>query len=87
MKLISVRGITKNHADSIATHTMRYNFIRISQTLRCTPAMEPSVTGQLWYLVDMAKVLEPWEVCKDAQTYVEYVAFGVMERSRQCLPT
>jgi len=36
-----------NHAQSVAIHTMHYNFVRIHQTLRCTPTMAAGVTGQL----------------------------------------
>ena len=51
----------ENHAHSVAIHTMHYNFVRIHQTLRCTPAMAAGVTSQLWELADMVKVLEDWE--------------------------
>ncbi len=51
----------ENHAHSVAIHTMHYNFVRIHQTLRCTPAMAAKVTETLWELVDMVKVLEAWE--------------------------
>jgi len=56
----------ENHAHSVAIHTMHYNFVRIHQTLRCTPAMAAGVTGQLWELADMVQVLEAWELAKDA---------------------
>ena len=56
----------ENHAHSVAVHTMHYNFVRIHQTLRCTPAMAASVTKQLWELADMVQVLEAWEAAKDA---------------------
>jgi IS1 family transposase len=51
----------ENHAHSVAIHTMHYNFVRIHQTLRCTPAMAAGVTTTLWELGDMVKVLEEWE--------------------------
>ena len=51
----------ENHAHSVAIHTMHYNFVRIHQTLRCTPAMAANVTRQLWELSDMVRVLEEWE--------------------------
>lgn len=51
----------ENHAHSIAIHTMHYNFVRIHQTLRCTPAMAAGVSATLWELADMVKVLEGWE--------------------------
>ena len=55
----------ENHAHSVAIHTMHYNFVRIHQTLRCTPAMAAGVTKTLWELADMVKVLEDWEASKD----------------------
>jgi IS1 family transposase len=51
----------EDHAHSVAIHTMHYNFVRIHQTLRCTPAMAASVTIKLWELADMVAVLEEWE--------------------------
>ncbi len=51
----------ENHAHSVAIHSMHYNFVRIHQTLRCTPAMAAGVSAILWELADMVKVLEDWE--------------------------
>ena len=51
----------ENHAPSVAIHFMHYNFVRIHQTLRVTPAMAAGVTTTLWSLVDMVKVIEDWE--------------------------
>ena len=51
----------ENHAHSVAIHTMHYNFVRIHQTLRCTPAMAAGVTAKLWELADLVVVLEEWE--------------------------
>ena len=56
----------ENHAHSVAIHTMHYNFVRIHQTLRCTPAMAAGVSNTLWELADMVVVLEAWEAEKDA---------------------
>lgn len=55
----------ENHAHGIAIYFMHYNFVRIHQTLRCTPAMAAGVTGQLWELADMVKVLEDWEIARE----------------------
>jgi len=55
----------ENHAHSVAIHTMHYNFVRIHQTLRCTPAMAAKVTTKLWELADMVKVLEDWETVRE----------------------
>ena len=51
----------ENHAHSVAIHTMHYNFVRIHQTVRLTPAMAAGVTTKLWELADMVVVLEEWE--------------------------
>jgi IS1 family transposase len=43
----------ENHIASIAIHCMYYNFVRIHQTLRVTPAMAAGVTDRLWELEDL----------------------------------
>jgi IS1 family transposase len=51
----------ENHAHAVAIYFMHYNFVRIHQTLRCSPAMAAGVTTKLWELAEMVKVLEDWE--------------------------
>jgi hypothetical protein len=51
----------ENHAYSVAIHFMHYNFVRIHQSLRVTPAMAAGVTSKLWSIADMVKVIEGWE--------------------------
>lgn len=50
-----------NHAHMMAIYFMHYNFVRIHQTLKITPAMAARVTSKLWEMSDMVKVLEDWE--------------------------
>ena len=57
----------ENHAHAVAIYFMHYNFVRIHQTLRCTPAMAAGVTARLWELADMVKVLEDWEAHKERE--------------------
>ena len=38
----------ENHKAAIALHFFFYNFMRIHQTLRVTPAMQASVTNHIW---------------------------------------
>jgi IS1 family transposase len=52
----------ENHAHAVALHFMYYNFCRIHQTLRVTPAMAAGVTDRLWSVADLVGVLEAWEV-------------------------
>jgi hypothetical protein len=40
---------------------MYYNFVRIHQTLKVTPAMAAGVTFRLWEMGDIVDVLEAWE--------------------------
>jgi 3-methyladenine DNA glycosylase/8-oxoguanine DNA glycosylase len=47
----------ENHVASLAIHYMYYNFVRIHQTLRVTPAMAAGVTGQLWSVQDIVGLL------------------------------
>jgi hypothetical protein len=50
-----------NHTHMMAIYFMHYNFVRIHQTLRVTPAMAAGVTDRLWEVADMVSVLEAWE--------------------------
>src|SRR5271166_6520658 len=50
-----------NHAHMMAIYFMHYNFVRIHQTLKVTPAMAAGVTSKLWEMSDMVNVLEDWE--------------------------
>jgi hypothetical protein len=47
-----------NHRHSIAVHFMYYNFVRIHQTLRTTPAMAAGVTDKLWDIENMIALLD-----------------------------
>jgi IS1 family transposase len=48
----------ENHEHAIALHFMNYNFCRIHQTLRCTPAMEAGVSDHVWTLVEVIGLLD-----------------------------
>jgi IS1 family transposase len=43
----------ENHEAAIALHFMYYNFCRIHQTLRCTPAMEAAINDHVWSLQEL----------------------------------
>ena len=59
----------ENHAAAIALHTMYYNFVRIHQTLRVTPAMAAGVTDKLWEVSDIVAMLEQWELANFKPEY------------------
>jgi hypothetical protein len=48
-----------NHLATVAVYFMFYNFVRVHQTLRVTPAMEAGVTNRLWTVIDMIRLLPP----------------------------
>jgi hypothetical protein len=58
----------ENHAAAIALHTMYYNFVRIHQTLKVSPAMAAGVSDKLWEVSDIVVMLHwahrsKWPVC------------------------
>jgi IS1 family transposase len=59
----------ENHAAAIALHTMYYNFVRIHQTLRVTPAMAAGVSDKLWDVSDIVEMLEQWELANYKPQY------------------
>lgn len=59
----------ENHAAAIALHTMYYNFVRIHQTLKITPAMAAGVTDKLWEMDDLVAMLEQWELANFKPEY------------------
>lgn len=46
-----------NHMAALALHYMHYNFCRVHQTLRVTPAMEAGITSTIWSLQDIVGLL------------------------------
>lgn len=51
----------ENHCHAISLHMFYYNFIRIHQTLRCTPAMAAGVTDHLWTMGHLVALIESRE--------------------------
>lgn len=47
----------ENHVAAISLHFMYYNFVRIHQTLRVTPAMKAGVTDRKWGIEDIVALL------------------------------
>jgi IS1 family transposase len=46
-----------NHRHAIALHYMHYNFCRIHQTLRVTPAMEAGIADHVWTIEEVVSLL------------------------------
>ena len=49
--------INKNHSAAVALYFMYYNFGRVLQTLRVTPAMAASVSDHVWQIDEIAALL------------------------------
>ena len=47
----------ENHVAAIALHYMHYNFCRVHQTLRVTPAMAAGIANHVWELSELVALL------------------------------
>lgn len=45
-----------NHRAAVALHFMHYNFVRICQTIRCSPAMEADISDHLWTVEELVSL-------------------------------
>jgi IS1 family transposase len=57
----------ENHMHALSIYFMHYNFVRIHQTLRVTPAMQAGVTDRLWDLSDIVAIVDEWEAAQKAE--------------------
>ena len=57
----------ENHMHALSIYFMHYNFVRIHQTLRVTPAMAAGVTDTLWSLEDIVRIVDEWEATQKAE--------------------
>jgi hypothetical protein len=48
----------ENHAAAVALYFMYYNFGRVHQTLRATPAMEAGVANHVWSIEEIVGLLK-----------------------------
>lgn len=48
----------ENHAHMIALSMMHYNFVRIHQSLRTSPAMAAKLTDKLWSMEDIVRLID-----------------------------
>src|SRR5258708_5653851 len=47
----------ENHRHMVALHYMYYNFCRVHQTLRCTPAQEAGLSAHVWEIRELIALL------------------------------
>lgn len=48
----------ENHAHAVNLHAIHYNFCRIHQSIRCTPAMEAGITDHVWSIEEIIDLLD-----------------------------
>jgi hypothetical protein len=48
----------ENHEHALALYFMYYNFCRIHQSLRVTPAMEAGVTDHVWEIREVVALID-----------------------------
>jgi hypothetical protein len=52
----------ENHIASIAIHYMHYNFCRVHESIRVTPAMEAGIAHHVWSTEELISLLDAKEV-------------------------
>ena len=48
----------ENLAHNVAIHYMHYNFCRVHQTLRVTPAMQAKIADHVWEIEELVALLD-----------------------------
>jgi IS1 family transposase len=48
----------ENHSAAVALHMLHYNFVRIHQTLKMSPAMAAGISNRLWEISDIVALLD-----------------------------
>jgi IS1 family transposase len=48
----------QNHAHAVAIHFAHYNFCRVHQTLRVTPAMEALLSDHVWSIEELVELMD-----------------------------
>jgi hypothetical protein len=55
-----------NHIHTVALFHMHYNFARVHQTLRVTPAMEAGISQHVWSIEEIISLSEASQVASAA---------------------
>jgi IS1 family transposase len=67
----------ENHAAAVAIWFMYYNFCRVHQTLRITPAMEAGIADRVWTVEELCGLLpEPVRVARQIEKKLVLKALG-----------
>ena len=67
----------ENHAAAVAIWFMYYNFCRVHQTLRVTPAMESGLSNHVWAIEELCELLpQPISSARQAENNLVLKALG-----------
>jgi hypothetical protein len=75
----------ENHCHALSIYFMHYNFARIHQTTRVTPAMAAGVTEKLWDMTDIVRMVEAYESGAAMETERKFggkLSVGPIQRRR-----
>jgi hypothetical protein len=66
----------ENHAAAVAIWFMYYNFARVHQTLRCTPAMEAGISNHIWTIEELCALIPETSSARQTEKNVVLKALG-----------
>jgi len=67
----------ENHAAAVAIWFMYYNFCRVHQTLRVTPAMESGISNHVWTIEELCGLLpQPLSSTREMEKNLVLKALG-----------
>lgn len=69
-----------HHVAAVSLHMMYYNFVRIHQTLRITPAMAAGISANVWEVADIVRLTEDAECAKDDNSFGSGTAAKINRR-------
>ena len=68
-----------NHRHMVALHYMYYNFGRVHQTLRVTPAMEAGLCGHVWTIEEICNLAAPKKAVYDTKGIEKAMLLKVLD--------
>jgi hypothetical protein len=72
----------ESHGHAVSLHFMHYNYCRIHETLRCTPAMESGLSDHVWSIEELCALLPKPVVSKSTIEHdLRLKALGTAEAS------
>jgi hypothetical protein len=72
-----------NHIAAVAIYFMHYNFCRVHQTLRITPAMAAGITDHIWSVEEVCRLAQsPVNPCREIEKMMTAKALGESPENR-----